>query len=61
MSKLILIIAVMMPLTGCGAIERSKASLAGYSRMCVNGVSYLQFTSGATVEYLPSGEIAKCK
>ena len=30
-------------------------------RFCVNGVSYLQFPSGVTVEYTPDGKIKTCK
>lgn len=45
----------------CGALERMTATYTGWSRMCVGGVSYLQFTSGASVEYTPEGKIKTCK
>ncbi|OHA01148.1 MAG: hypothetical protein A3H71_02595 [Candidatus Sungbacteria bacterium RIFCSPLOWO2_02_FULL_48_13b] len=47
-------------LSGCGNIERNIAGLTGFSRMCIDGVSYLQFTSGVTVEYTREGKIKTC-
>lgn len=54
-------ILLFLTLTGCGQIGRTTASLTGYSRSCVEGVSYLQFTSGVTVEYAPDGHVKTCK
>ena len=31
-----------------------------WSRVCVGGVSYLQFTSGASVEWTPAGKVKTC-
>lgn len=45
---------------GCGNFSRTTAQLTGYSRQCVGGVSYLQFPSGVTVEYLPDGKVKTC-
>lgn len=28
---------------------------------CINGVSYLKFSSAATVEYTPEGKIKRCE
>lgn len=36
------------------------ASAPGWSRLCVAGVSYLQFTSGASVEWTPAGKVKSC-
>jgi hypothetical protein len=47
--------------TGCGQMSRVKANFSGMSRQCVEGVSYLQFPSGVTVEYVPDGNIKTCK
>lgn len=47
-------------LVGCGQVERTTAIWTGWSRMCIAGVSYLQFTSGATVEYTPEGRVKTC-
>lgn len=59
--KTALVIGSLLLLTGCGAWERSVASFSGWSSVCVNGVSYLQFVSGVTVEYTPDGKIKTCK
>jgi len=45
----------------CGKVERITASWTGHSEMCISGVKYIQFTSGASVKYLPDGKIATCK
>ena len=56
-----LVVSTMI-LAGCGMIDRKTASLLGKpSETCYDGVIYLQFTSGASVKYLPNGSIATCK
>jgi hypothetical protein len=57
--KLFLLAALL--LSGCGLWSRQVASTVGYDQICVNGVSYLQFTSGVSVEYTPDGKIKECK
>lgn len=47
-------------LAGCGQMERATAAWTGYSTMCVQGVSYIQFTSGASVQYNIDGSIKRC-
>ena len=51
MKKYILVLLVVL-LSGCGVFERSAASITGggYST-CYEGVTYVQFTSGASVAY----------
>lgn len=58
-----LIIAIMLlALTGCGAIDRGLSRLTGNaSEICHDKVIYLQFTSGATVKFLPNGSVATCE
>ena len=34
--------------------------LAAWSRICVAGVSHLQFTSGASVEWTPGDKVKTC-
>lgn len=58
--KKLLILPVLVALAGCGSIERSTATWTGYSEMCVDGVVYIQFTSGATVKVDPSGKPVAC-
>ena len=63
MKKILVILLVMliMVLSGCGLFERGLAKTKGFSRMCVDGVEYLQFSSGATVAYNPNGTIKTCR
>lgn len=60
MFKAISIATVALMLVGCGQVDRSVAKLTGYSKMCVEGVSYLQFTSGATVQVDVNGKPVPC-
>lgn len=57
--KLFLLIAIFI-LNGCGNFSRSKAYVFGNSSECVEGVSYLQFPSGVTVQYGRDGKIKGC-
>ena len=47
-------------LTACGAVDRGVASLTGHSVSCVDGVEYIQFTSGVTVKYKQDGTVSTC-
>lgn len=48
-------------LGGCGWFERKvTANITGYATTCVDGVSYLQFPSGVTVQYDRAGRIKTC-
>lgn len=48
---------------GCaqGSCARDRAAWRGYAKLCVDGVSYLQFTSGATVQLDKEGRPVACK
>lgn len=48
-------------ISGCGACSRTLATITAYDKICVDGVSYVQFTSGASVEYDRDGRIKTCK
>ncbi|TGL59732.1 hypothetical protein EHQ58_08285 [Leptospira ognonensis] len=48
-------------LVGCGSLSRGCAKYFGSDEVCVDGVKYLQFTSGASVKYNTDGTIATCK
>lgn len=52
--------ALALAVAGCGYVDRAGATLTGYSRICIDGVEYLQFTSGATVAFTPDGKVKKC-
>lgn len=51
----------LVSLSACGKVDRVVASVTGSSQQCVEGVMYIQFTSGASVKYLPDGKIATCR
>ena len=52
--------ALPMTLAGCGKFDRGVAKITGSAQVCVDGVLYLQFTSGASVKYNRDGTIATC-
>jgi hypothetical protein len=61
MKKLIILSIVALTLTGCGRIDRWFAGITGNAtEECVDGVLYLQFTSGASVAYSKDGKIKTC-
>ncbi len=59
--KLIITICLAVMLSACGAVDRQAASLTGYSKVCVDGVVYLQFTSGSAVQVDAMGKPVVCK
>ncbi len=60
MMKIAAVSCLILALAGCGAWERGVASFSGWSRVCVEGVSYLQFVSGVTVEWTRDGKVKTC-
>jgi uncharacterized protein YceK len=51
MRKILVMLALATILSGCGSMDRSLAKLTGdATKTCVDGVTYLQFTSGAAVQ-----------
>jgi hypothetical protein len=62
MIKMILIAALAATLTGCGWYERKVvANITGYSKTCVEGVTYLQFSSGVTPQLTVDGRPVACE
>lgn len=61
MLKTLITIALTLTLAACGQVDRMGAQLTGYSKLCVEGISYLQFTSGATVQVNAQGLPMQCK
>ena len=57
----IVLAGVILSLFGCGKFDLISAKVTGYSSQCVDGVQYLQFSSGASVAYNPNGTIKTCK
>lgn len=47
--------------TGCGWFDRQVSSFTGgATKTCIDGVTYLQFTSGATVQVDATGKPIPC-
>ncbi len=60
MKTILLSILAAALLSSCGLLDRKIAGYTGYSKMCVDGVEYLQFTSGASVKYTKDGRVSTC-
>jgi hypothetical protein len=62
MIRIILIAAMSVTLAGCGWYEQKVvANITGYSKVCVEGVTYLQFSSGVTPQVNLEGRPVSCK
>lgn len=48
MKKIVLCACIALSMTGCGWVGRHIAWWSDYSRVCVAGVTYYQFTDGTT-------------
>lgn len=60
--KFLILIALAIGLSGCGAFERFTSYVTGGgTETCVDGVLYLQFTSGASVKYKQDGSVVNCE
>lgn len=59
--KKIVLVGFLLVLGSCGQIDRSLAHIKGAQEICFKGVEYVQFASGASVEYGPDGQIVSCK
>ncbi len=59
--KSIIVVGILMVSSGCGYAERLIATVTGQStKVCIDGVTYLQFTSGATVQVDREGKPVPC-
>lgn len=59
MKNIVLILLVVF-LTSCGYVDRTVAHYTGFSKICIDKVQYIQFTSGASVQYDTSGKVVIC-
>lgn len=59
MNKYLLMIITFI-LSGCGYVNRGIATFTDYSTICIKGVTYIQFTSGATPMYNIDGKLVGC-
>ena len=61
MKRWLLVPLVAAALSGCGWFERKvTANVTGHAVTCVDGVRYLQFPSGVTVQYDRDGRVRTC-
>ena len=59
--RILCLLAAVALLPGCGWFDRKvTANITGHSISCIDGVRYLQFPSGVTVQYGPDGRIRTC-
>ena len=59
--KFLFYACLVLSLASCGYIDRSLSTITGSaSKICVDGVTYLQFTSGATVQLDKTGKLVQC-
>jgi uncharacterized lipoprotein len=60
--KIVLATAAILMLSGCGWFDRYVvANVSGYSKICVEGVTYLQFPSGVTPQLNIEGRPVTCE
>jgi hypothetical protein len=59
MNKILLAI-VVVGLTACGKVDQLEAHYTGYSKICIDQVTYIQFTSGAVVQVDQAGKPVAC-
>ncbi len=61
MVRVLLVVVTSAAVAGCGWFERKvTANITGHAVTCVEGVAYLQFPSGVTVQYDRTGRIKNC-
>jgi hypothetical protein len=56
----IIVLAIYL-YSSSGWFKQRVAKYTGYSEICVDGVEYIQFISGASVKYNTNGTISLCK
>ena len=59
--KQLFAVIILIQLAGCGWADRVVATTTGIAHTCIDGVEYLQFTSGASVAYTSDGKVKICK
>jgi len=60
--SLVALLASLLFLPACGYVDRAVVGVSGNAtKTCVDGVTYLQFTSGATVQLDINNKVVACK
>lgn len=55
------LLLLCLTLTGCGWFDRKvTANITGHAVSCIEGVRYLQFASGVSVQYGTDGKVKTC-
>ena len=50
----------LLMLSACGFVDRGAATFTGHAKTCIDGVTYLQFASGAAVQVDRAGKPVSC-
>ena len=62
MKKVFCLALIVCAISGCGKIDRGISAITGTpSEVCIDGITYLQFTSGTCVKVDENGKPVKCK
>lgn len=61
MKKLLVIPFLSIFLSGCGYVDNHLMNYTDHLTICVDGVNYVQFKTGASVKYNADGTISTCK
>lgn len=61
MMKSIYVLPIVLILSGCGWLNRADAYLRSFSLLCVQGVTYVQFPTGASPLYTLDAKLVPCK
>lgn len=62
MKNKLIYLAMALSLSGCAQCFREvELQATGWAEVCVNGVTYYQFKSGAFVGYNKDGSVKVCK
>lgn len=59
-TRFLMLSVVAISLTGCGIWHKTVADTTGWTTVCVNGVSYLQFPHGVTPERTITNALVPC-
>jgi hypothetical protein len=51
---------LLLTMVGCGSVSRDCATWTGNDKVCIDGVQYIQFTSGVSVAYNQDGTVKVC-
>lgn len=61
-AQILITLALILAMVGCGWFDRKvAAATGGATKTCIDGVVYLQFTSGATVQVDRTGMPVICR